>query len=222
MKYVSIDIETTGLSPENHSILSVGAIIEDTELKLPYDEIPKFHAILIQREITGSPFAINMNQGIISLISDYINGNEEVKKQLDNHPDYIFCEPSEVSKKLFDFLFLNGYGYDTISGGMTVRIVNGKSLPVFGSNTKPIHINVAGKNFGTFDKIFLEKLDWFKKLINIRTRIIDPAPLFCDWVNDKTLPNFKTCKERSNISGEVAHNALEDAWDVIQMLRTKY
>ena len=116
MKYVSIDIETTGLSPENHSILSVGAIIEDTELKLPYDEIPKFHAILIQREITGSPFAINMNQGIISLISDYINGNEEVKKQLDSRPDYIFCEPSEVSKKLFDFLFLNGFGYDTISG----------------------------------------------------------------------------------------------------------
>jgi DNA polymerase III epsilon subunit-like protein len=31
MKYVSIDIETSGLNPDMNNILSIGAIIEDTE-----------------------------------------------------------------------------------------------------------------------------------------------------------------------------------------------
>lgn len=222
MIYTSIDIETSGLDPELHSVLSIGAIIEDTEKKLPFEEVPKFHAILLQKEICGSPYALNMNRDIINLISEYLNGDNETKTNLDNHSGYIFCEPDEVSKKLFDFLFMNGFGYDTITGGMTARIVNGKSLPVFGSNTKPIHINVAGKNFATFDKLFLEKLPWFKKLIKIRQRVIDPAILFCDWVNDNSLPNLQQCKNRSNIEGVVTHDALEDAWDVIQLLRTKY
>lgn len=222
MKYVSVDIETSGLDSDIHSVLSIGAIIEDTESKLHYSETPKFHAILLQKDICGSPYALNMNRDIINLISTYLNGDDETKTNLDNHSGYIFCEPDEVSKKLFDFLFLNGFGYDTISGGMTVRIVDGKSLPVFGSNTKPIHINVAGKNFATFDKLFLEKLPWFKKLIKIRQRVIDPAILFCDWKNDDALPNLQKCKDRGKIGGVVTHNALEDAWDVIELLRTKY
>jgi hypothetical protein len=30
------------------------------------------------------------------------------------------------------------------------------------------------------------------------------------------------CKERAKIQGEVTHDALEDAWDVIELLRTQY
>lgn len=30
MKYVSIDIETSGLDPEINNVLSIGAVIEDT------------------------------------------------------------------------------------------------------------------------------------------------------------------------------------------------
>lgn len=222
MKYVSIDIETSGLDSELHSVLSIGAIIEDTEKKLPFEEVPKFHAILLQKEICGSPYALKLNEKIIGQISDYLNSDDETKTNLQNHSGYIFCEPDGVAKHFFDFLFLNGFGYDLITGAPSIRIDNGKSLPIFGSNTKPIHINVAGKNFATFDKLFLEKLTWFKKLIRIRQRVIDPAVLFCDWVNDDSLPNLQQCKNRSNIEGVVTHDALEDAWDVIQLLRTKY
>jgi hypothetical protein len=48
------------------------------------------------------------------------------------------------------------------------------------------------------------------------------CPMVVDWNNDDSVPNLKTCKERCDISGEVTHDALEDAWDVIQILRTKY
>ena len=68
MKYVSIDIETSGLNYDMNHVLSIGAIIEDTNNKLPYEELPKFNAIVLQNNIQGSPRAITMNKEIISLM----------------------------------------------------------------------------------------------------------------------------------------------------------
>ena len=88
--------------------------------------------------------------------------------------------------------------------------------------TKSITLNVAGKNFGTFDKLFLQELPWWQKLIRTRQRVLDPAILMVDWKNDKSLPNLTQCKERAGVNGIVTHNALEDAWDVIEVLRKFY
>ena len=221
MKYVSIDIETSGLNPDMNNILSIGAIIEDTEKKLPYEELPKFNAIVLQHIIQGSPRAITMNKEIIGMIGDYLEGDDETKASMNNQGDYIFCTEDDVAQKFYDFLWVNGYMMH-VESLKTVRIVDGVSFPVFGGNTPPITINVAGKNFGTFDKLFLEDLPWWKKLIRTRQRVLDPAILFVDWKEDKSLPSLTTCKERANINGIVTHNALEDAWDVIEILRTQY
>ncbi len=61
MKYISIDTETCGLDPNNHTLLQFGAIIEDTEKKLPYDECPKFEVILQSDIYHGTPFALSMH-----------------------------------------------------------------------------------------------------------------------------------------------------------------
>lgn len=223
MIYVSIDIETTGLEPLNNNVLSFGAIIEDTDKKLPYEKLPKFNALVIQNQITGSPRAITMNKEIISLIGSYIEGSEDDKANLINHSEYLFLKEDELVQKFYDFLYINGIlpnkAYDP---NMYVRAVNGNMLPMFNNNTPPITINVAGKNFATFDKLFLEELPWWKKIIKIRQRIIDPSVLYCKWDEDNALPSMSTCKERANLSGDVAHTALEDAWDVVQMLRKFY
>ena len=58
MKYVSIDIETTGLDPETCQILQVGAVIEDTQNLLPLEELPKFNCIVEHPAYTGSPYAL--------------------------------------------------------------------------------------------------------------------------------------------------------------------
>ena len=71
MKYVSIDIETSGLDPESNCILSFGAIIEDTKTKLPYEKVPKFYKIINQQNITGRAFALNMNKDIIETLAIY-------------------------------------------------------------------------------------------------------------------------------------------------------
>lgn len=223
MKYISIDIETSGLNSDMNNVLSIGAIIEDTTKKLPYEQLPKFNAIILKNNIQGSPRALTMNKEIISLMGEYLEGTNEVRLILNTNSGYKFYEEDEVVKHFFDFLFVNGFGYDIISGAQTIRRgVDGKSLPIIGSNTKPITINVAGKNFATFDKVFLEELPWWKKLIRTRSRILDPAILFCDWNEDESLPSLIKCKERANIEGIVTHNALEDAWDVIELLRKHY
>jgi DNA polymerase III epsilon subunit-like protein len=220
MKIVSIDVETTGLDPERNQILSIGAIIEDTTKKLSFEEIPKFNAIILHHELTGSPRAITMNKELISLMGEYLEGDKGVRKKHDEHSGFQFLRPEDVAQEFFDFLWENGLGYDF--GGLGSRIKNGKSCPMFNSSTKSILINVAGKNFGTFDKLFLEKLPWWKKLIQPKQRVIDPAILCCDWNIDVALPSLTQCKERLDIKGLVTHNALKDAWDVIQVLRKFY
>jgi DNA polymerase III epsilon subunit-like protein len=218
MKYVSIDIETSGLNYDMNHVLSIGAIIEDTNNKLPYEELPKFNAIVLQNNIQGSPRAITMNKEIISLMGEYLEGTDEVRGVLNNNSGYQFYEEENVIKEFYTFLWCNGFSaMDSLS-----THVNGKLMPIIDSKAKPITLNVAGKNFGTFDKLFLQELPWWQKLIRTRQRILDPAILCVDWVNDTSLPSLTTCKERMNVEGIVTHNALEDAWDVIELLRKFY
>ena len=46
--------------------------------------------------------------------------------------------------------------------------------------------------------------------------------MFVDFKTDDWIPNLDTCKKRAGINGEVTHNALDDARDVILTLRSKY
>ena len=133
MKYISIDIETTGLDPELCNVLSIGAVIEDSANPLPYEECPKFHAAILRHELNGSPRAITMNAKLIADIGAYM-------------------EPATSTSR-----------------------------------------------------VSLEK----------ETGMIFLNP-------DEDLPNLLKCKERAGIQGIVTHNALEDAWDVVEVLRTKY
>lgn len=222
MIYVSIDIETSGLNHDMNHVLSIGAIIEDTTKKLPYDELPKFNAIVLQNNIQGSPRAITMNKEIISLMGEYLEGTDEVRTVLNNNSGYKFYEEEEVVKEFYCWLDGNGLGHGLTNSGGYAQVVDGVTRPMINGGTKPITLNVAGKNFGTFDKLFLQELPWWQKLIRTRQRVLDPAILCVDWVNDTSLPNLTTCKERMNVDGIVTHNALEDAWDVIEILRKFY
>jgi hypothetical protein len=220
-----MDIETTGLDSNLNSVLSIGAIVEDTETKLPFDKIPKFYGIILQNQITGSPRAITMNQEVIANIGDYLEGKEATRELLVMKTGAVFCEKDQIIQELFRFLCKNVplFGDDRV--GLSKYILDDKLHSQYckiDGTTRPITINVAGKNFGTFDKLFLDQLPWFKKLVRIRQRILDPAILMVDWVNDSSLPNLKECKERAGISGVITHNALEDAWDVIEVLRKSY
>ena len=225
MKYVSIDIETTGLEKDRYQILSIGAIIEDTSKKLPFDEIPKFHAAILHNEITGSPFALNMNKKILEAVAQYQEAeDQDEKNDLVQMTGMEFYHEDEVSEAFYQFLYRNGLvEFDAKEAiNRQVKIVNGQTYPKLTSKMKPVTINVAGKNFASFDKIFLERLPRWKQVVRIRQRIIDPSVMFTNWNDDNSLPSLFECKKRAKIDGIVTHDALEDAWDVILLLRTQY
>jgi len=220
MKYISIDVETTGIDRENCQILSFGAVIEDTEKNLSFDEIPKFHCAILRESVHGELFALNMNKSLIENIVRYQDAkNQDEKNDIVNETGMIFLPEEEVVKAFFRFCFDNGVIRNVNS---KTEISNGRTYPMLNSSLQKTHITVAGKNFATFDKVFIERLPRWKQVFAIRSRILDPAILFMNWKTDEAPPSLDLCKIRASVAGTVSHNAVEDAFDVIKVLRTKY
>lgn len=77
--------------------------------------------------------------------------------------------------------------------------------------------NLAGKNAAGFDYWFLP--DHVQRLF--RGRIIDPGSVYVDWSRNALL-GLDALKKEKGISGEVSHDARDDACDVISLLRKSY
>lgn len=201
MKYVSIDIETTGLNPKTDQILSIGLVVEDTRNILPLDDLPKLEVRICREKITGDLFAINMNKDLIEAICNSEVGEKNPNPVVsENEPWVEYWTESSAAVRIFKFLQSHG---------------------VLGTDVRSL--TVAGKNFATFDKLFLENFPQWQRFFRIRSRILDPAILFVDWKSDSELPNLSKCKQRANIlDHSVSHVAVEDALDVIKLLRTNY
>lgn len=188
MKYISIDLETTGVDPEENQILEFGAVIEDTNNPLPLDELPQFQVYIDNGDlIHGNMFALQMNHKILKRIATKEEG-------------YTYIEPEDLGEMFYGFLQDNG----------------------FEAKNEKITINVAGKNFGSFDLQFLNNCPYFNDDIHIRQRIIDPANFYINWETDTKLPTLEECKEKAGCGGELTHNAVDDAMDVIKTLRPFY
>lgn len=177
-RYVSIDIETTGLNPKTDQVLEVGAVIDDGIT--PVDELPKFHCYVKHHFISGHPRALSMNAEIIRRIDD---GGENV------------IEEHYIATKFAEWLTANG--------------------------VDPKKFTAAGKNFAGFDRPFLDQqLTGWKPKITPRHRVIDPALMY--WrpeIDGFKLPDTQTCLDRADFDKKVQHTALEDATDVVRLIR---
>jgi oligoribonuclease len=182
MKYLSLDIETTGLNPQTDHVLQVAGIVEDTKTKLPREACPSFVFYNWRESYSGHPFALAMNVGIFQRLLHL----REINSQL------VVPEASLI---------------DEITNFTSQHFAN--------------KILIAGKNVSGFDLPFLKALPNGEKL-KTHYRVVDPSMLFIDFATDELPPDLKTCKERSGLSGHVAHDALDDAWDVISVLRKHY
>lgn len=78
-------------------------------------------------------------------------------------------------------------------------------------------VTAAGKNFATFDKLFLERLPGWPRGV-FRHRVLDPVTLWVD-SDDGVPPDLETCLDRANLKPSGPHTALGDARDVIRLIR---
>jgi DNA polymerase III epsilon subunit-like protein len=195
MKYFAIDLETTGLDPEVHAITEMAAIYADIEGKQP---IKMFYRWVNPEGFVWSQYCLNLHAEWLTKV------NLRVKaKQFDGNP--VICE-----------------NHDQLRSDFESWIHNELEKPLFDPQTrKQVRYNAAGKNFASFDLQFLKKIGlgdmW-------RHRSLDPTPLYLR-KGDEILPELKTCKERAILDGaklntsEVAHNAIQDAMDVVDLIR---
>jgi len=191
MKYISIDLETTGLDPENNNIIEFGAVLDNLKELKPLEELPRFHAYICMDEYKGQPYALSMHPDIFRRIAKREEG-------------YNYLYPNTLGKAFLDFLTKHGYEQEVKKGKTIPRTV----------------INVAGKNFGTFDLQFLNKQTNFSSSVKIRSRILDPG-ILCLEPEDEVIPGLSECLKRIGVDKEVAHTTIEDSLDVIRVIRAK-
>lgn len=200
MIYYSIDIETGGIDPTQDSLLEFAMVREDTLTKTPIEELPFFHCFFLpQRKIgkyVGDAFALSMHARIFKALS---------AKPLTS----LVVQPEVLTHSIGD-------PYIPHRGFFPAEKFGGK-----------YKINVAGKNFQGFDAKFLSAQTNFFDLFEVHRRVIDPAILFFQ-KGMSELPSLETCKIMASekdpqlfASTSVDHSALEDARDVIRLLRTK-
>lgn len=203
MRYVSIDIETTGLDPNENQMIEFGAIIENSHFPLSYDESPKYRRIILAKDkvYNFSSYAAKINANLIALISDIENGRAGVSFNNNKNITETAFYADELIPDFKIWLMTNGF------------IENSKGT---------VQIVAAGKNFSGFDKQFIKSLSPESYGLKINYKAIDPATSFIDWENDLEPPSSDECLKRAGIIAETKHEALGDAWNVIQLLRTQY
>ncbi len=187
MKYISLDIETTGLNKNNCQVLQVAAVIDD--FSSPIEELPRFVAFVNHENLKFEPYALNLHMKT-GLLQRYLDDKDKV-------------EFTWVIRKLEDFLKVH--------------------YPL----AEKEKYNVAGKNVAGFDLPFLIAQNGntmtpvkHQFLDKISHRIIDPGTSFTNFVSDKSVASLDVCKKRAGIiSSPVTHDALDDALDVVQVVR---
>ncbi|MCC3155828.1 hypothetical protein LJ737_01170 [Hymenobacter sp. 15J16-1T3B] len=86
-----------------------------------------------------------------------------------------------------------------------------------------VTVIMAGKNIGSFDLLFLRQLPGWGTLVRAEPALLDPAAFYLNWRKDSRLPTMSICKARARFAdATVAHEAVADALDVIELLRPFY
>ena len=118
MKYISIDLETTGLIPAPENILMVSMVAEDTKNIRPLKDLPNFTCLVDVGEVKGSAYALGLNGWIL----DYISGRNK------NVCPYVIYNAVDWIPKACEFIVQHSEG-KAIAAGKNVASFDMKFLP---------------------------------------------------------------------------------------------
>lgn len=196
MRFVSIDIETTGLDPETCQVLEIGAVIEDERLALI--ELPTFRYRILRDSYMGEPYALSMHKDLLRDLATMPrnNGLGDFSGELLGRDWYGF--ECEFPRKFAEWL--RSWGVD------------------------PTKFVAAGKNFANFDAPFLKKIKGTEPIV-WHHRILDPGSMYVR-PDDEFLPDTTECCRRAGIdSTDIPgdeHTAIHDALVVIALIRNHW
>mgnify|MGYP002762756701 CR=1 FL=1 len=189
--YVSLDIETTGLEPGKHSVIELGAVIDDFES--PIDELPTFRCLIDNDTIVADSYALGMH------------ADSGLLKELQDPEDDVKVLDPEIVGLAFKRWMIRhdvpNYSPDKTKEFRVVRPV------------------AAGKNVASFDIPHLETFPDFTDHVKFHHRVLDPGSMYFDPEKEKVPPNLSTCLERAGFDDEIAHTGVEDSIDVIRLIR---
>lgn len=198
--YISLDLESTGLDPQSCQIIEIGAVLDDLSKSVPLEKLPSFHAYVLPYQgqwVPGLGGGSNLLTGEPFALAMNHEIISRIAKQEEQYTYLEYEELAEAFAKWVNSLVEDGYLTST-------------------------KITVAGKNFAGFDKLFLAQVPGWNDYVKIHHRSIDPAVLYWNPMTDQNLPSLEECLKRAGCEKSVSHTAVEDAKDVIRLIRAKF
>lgn len=216
MDFLSIDVETGGLDYKQNDLLEISYLWcpSDTPLDkcksltlllYPHDPGPYVNGKVIPYRLSLEAIWMHTANGLLVELSEtepYSLFNP-INLGTEQHKKYGILKNKDTASVILNWF------KDTIPKGK---------------------INICGKNYGMFDKDFLEKYQLDDKHLQpeykFSHRVLDPGNMYV-LKTDKHIPDLKECVKRSksiNIpAGLVAkpHRALYDAYVTAALIRNK-
>ena len=186
MKLLSIDIETTGLCPRSCSVLEVGAVIFD-----PQPVKSDANSVRIEHTRPATFECLIKHSQIIG---------EPYAIQMNNEIIQELAGVKETHRQI-----LTASQFTHHFGQWIVQNI--------GTDQK---IHPCGKNYGSFDQQFLQKMPGWDALVkpHLDFRSLDVGSLYFSPDDGKIL-GLPKCLEKIGCPGLVTHRALDDALAVM-------
>lgn len=193
MRYVAIDLETTGLDPRDHQVLQAALVVEDTAAPdVPVEALPTFECLVSHDYYVGEATALALNREVLAALDP--RGWRFDGGVTTTH--------------------LRGRRVEVLDGGAwEARAVRWLAERGFSGTQRA---TAAGQNAASFDLRFLRG----PLALAFDFRVLDLASLFYDPARPR-LPSLAEVKQRVGIATPVLHDALEDARDVLRVLRAR-
>ncbi len=99
MRYLSLDLETSGPTPGRHQVLELAAVVEDSRQALPLAELPAFRRVVRHPEYVGTAGALALNARLLVELAQ-------------KTPNPELCGPDELLPQLRGFLLAHGFRPD--------------------------------------------------------------------------------------------------------------
>lgn len=194
MKYVSIDLETTGLDPDTCDVIEFAAVVDDTlKPDVPVEQLPHYRRLVRREVYRGEPYALAMHGDLMREAANEEHAGCIAPEMLHVDFEQWAVEVGILNADRRGKILAAGKNF----AGFDLRFL--RRLPSASPWLNAMNVKAP------WDKLFSH-------------RVLDPAMLFT-LAEDERPPSLEQCLDRAGFVKTVSHQALDDARDVVRCIR---